>query len=74
MITYVNDAFCTISGLSRDEIIGQKHNIVRHKDTPQELFKELWQTISSGKLWQGIIKNRCKMEAAIILRQRSNLF
>lgn len=60
IITYVNDAFCHISGFGRSEIIGKKHTLVRHKETPNELFKELWETISAGKLWQGVIKNRSK--------------
>jgi len=60
IITYVNDAFCAISGFARNEIIGKNYSIIRHKDMPTELFKELWETITQGELWQGIIKNRCK--------------
>jgi PAS domain S-box-containing protein len=59
-ITYVNDAFCAISGYTREELIGQKHSIVRHPDTPSIFFQELWQTITSGLPWQGMIKNRKK--------------
>ena len=59
-ITYVNDAFCDVSGYERDEVIGKKHNIIRHEETTVELYKDLWTTIGSGQLWQGIIKNRSK--------------
>lgn len=60
IITYVNDIFCEISGYSQDELIGQKHNIIRHPDMPKETFKNLWDTISEGVTWRGKIKNLAK--------------
>ncbi|MEO1923432.1 MAG: EAL domain-containing protein [Nautiliaceae bacterium] len=60
IITYVNDAFCDISGYKREELIGKNHNIVRHPDNPKEFFKEMWDTISSGKVWKGLVRNRSK--------------
>lgn len=60
VITYVSDAFCRVSGYSQDELIGQKHSIVRHKDMPVEVYDDLWKTITSGKVWQGDILNRKK--------------
>ena len=56
-IVYVNDKFCEISGFTRDQLLGSRHNIMRHPDTPSELFKDLWTTILHGKTWNGIIKN-----------------
>jgi YesN/AraC family two-component response regulator len=41
IITYVNDTFCDISGYTRDELIGQHHNIVRDPDIPKELYEQL---------------------------------
>ena len=60
MITYVNDEFCHISGYDFSELQGKSHNIIRHPDTPKELFKDLWKTIKNKKIWKGIIKNRTK--------------
>jgi PAS domain S-box-containing protein len=60
IITYVNDTFCRLSGYTQDELIGNSHNIVRHPDTKDELFKDLWDTILEKKEWHGIIKNRAK--------------
>lgn len=60
IITYVNEAFCTISGYSLQELVGQPHNIVRHPDTDSEIFRELWSTIQAKKVFKGIIKNRRK--------------
>ncbi len=59
-IKEVNQAFIDISGYGRDELIGQPHRIIRHPETPSEIFKEMWQTIQSGTIWQGEIKNRTK--------------
>lgn len=59
-ITYVNDTFCKVSKYDREELIGKSHNIVRHEDSPKEVFTQLWKTIQSGKTWNGIVKNRTK--------------
>jgi len=57
IITYANRKFCEIAGYSKDELIGHNHSIIRHPDMPQATFKELWETITSGKEWTGIVKN-----------------
>jgi aerotaxis receptor len=59
-ILYANDDFCKIAGYSKDELVGQPHNIVRHHDMPKAAFKGLWDTLGSGKVWKGIVKNRTK--------------
>ena len=60
IITYASEAFCKISGYKKDELIGKSHNIVRHPDMPKEIFENLWNTIKTGKVWEGEIKNRTK--------------
>ncbi len=60
IITDVNPMFEKISGYTKDELINKNHNIVRHPDMPKSLFKKLWSTIKSGKIFKGVIKNRKK--------------
>jgi len=60
VITEVSQAFCQISGYTEQELIGKNHNIVRHPDTPEETFVQLWETLKAGQPWQGKIKNRKK--------------
>lgn len=60
MITEVSEAFCKISGYTKEELIGRSHNIVRHPDMPTTLYKEMWDTLKKGISWCGEIKNRRK--------------
>jgi PAS domain S-box-containing protein len=60
IITDASDAFCKLSGYSKEELIGQPHNIIKHPDVSKETYKELWETIQSGKTWQGELKNQAK--------------
>ncbi|OXS13882.1 hypothetical protein CGX12_17315, partial [Zobellella denitrificans] len=59
-ITYINQSFVEISGYSREELLGQPHNIIRHPDMPEAAFAHLWQTLKAGRSWMGLVKNRCK--------------
>ena len=59
-ITYANDAFIRSSGFSKDEVMGSPQNLVRHPDMPPAAFADLWATISSGKPWTAMVKNRRK--------------
>ena len=60
LITYANDTFVDISGFTREELIGQSHNLVRHPDMLSGVFAWLWGTVKEGRPWRGIVKNRCK--------------
>ena len=57
IILYVNDVFCEMAGYTEDELIGQPHNIVRHRDMPRIAFKGLWDDIQTKGFWTGIVKN-----------------
>lgn len=59
-IVEANQAFVDISGYSREEMIGQPHNLVRHPDMPSEAFADMWRDLKSGRPWRGIVKNRRK--------------
>lgn len=61
-ITYVNDAFCKVSGYSKEEIMGKPHSIIRHPESKKEVFKELWETIKSKKVWKGVLLNKGKFD------------
>lgn len=56
-VTYANTAFLNVSGYSRDELMGQPHNIVRHPDMPREAFADFWATLQRGESWTALIKN-----------------
>ena len=57
IITFANDDFCKIAGYTIDELVGQPHNLVRHKDMPKAAFKSLWDTVQRGDIWTGYVKN-----------------
>ncbi len=55
-----NEAFCAVSGFTREELVGKNHNIVRHPDVPPAAFEDLWRDLKNGRPWRGIVKNRRK--------------
>lgn len=60
IITDCNEDFIEASGYTREELIGQPHNLIRHPDMPAEGFRDLWDTIKRGRPWSGLVKNRRK--------------
>ena len=56
-ITYVNDNLCAVSGYTREELLGQSHRIFRHPGNPDALYKNLWETVLSGKIWRERVTN-----------------
>ncbi|MCR1815292.1 PAS domain-containing protein [Aliarcobacter butzleri] len=60
VILFANSDFCKIAEYNINELIGQPHSIVRHPDMPKVAFQSLWDTVKSGKVWTGYVKNATK--------------
>ncbi len=56
-IEYVNPAFTRVTGYSFEEAIGENPRILKSSDKNKEEYRELWETISSGREWRGEFKN-----------------
>lgn len=59
-ILYANDRFCSISQYSSEELIGSNHRILKSGLHTADFYRNIWQTICSGKTWHGEIANRKK--------------
>lgn len=59
-IEYVNPKFCKVTGYLPHEVIGQNANILKSNQTLTGTYNELWQTITSGEMWQGEFINKKK--------------
>jgi PAS domain-containing protein len=49
-----------VSRYDRNEILGEPHNTLRHKDMPAGLFKQWWQAIKKGNQFNAVVKNTAK--------------
>ena len=59
-IEFVNPKFSEYSGYSYDEVIGQNPRILKTDLTPHHVYKQLWEAITSGTIWNGEFCNRKK--------------
>ena len=60
LIVEVNDAFCEVSGYSRNELLGASHRVTNSGHHSRSFWAEFWRTISGGQHWRGAICNRAK--------------
>jgi len=60
IVQYASDSFLKIANMTREELIGQPHNVVRHQDMPRAAFKSLWDDVQSKGFWTGYVKNQRK--------------
>lgn len=56
-ITYVNQAFCTLSGYSSQELLGNNLQMLSGPNHPTVFFQQLWGTIQGGNIWRGMISH-----------------
>lgn len=60
IIEYVNPKFTKLAGYSTKEILGKTTSILKSGSQSDDIYKELWKRISSGKEWRGEFHNKKK--------------
>src|SRR5665647_1191192 len=60
IIKYANKYFCDMSKYNEAELVGQNHRIINSGHHPKEFYKDLWITITNGRVWRGEVKSKAK--------------
>ncbi len=59
-IRWANPAFTRLTGYTAEEVVGRNPRILRSGQHDQAFYRNLWDTILSGSVWQGEMVNRRK--------------
>jgi PAS domain S-box-containing protein len=59
-ILYVNPAFEQVTGYSLAEVVGRNARILKSGEQDDAFYRELWETITAGRVWQGRFVNKKK--------------
>jgi diguanylate cyclase (GGDEF)-like protein/PAS domain S-box-containing protein len=59
-IQWVNPAFTQLTGYTEVEVVGQKTSVLKSGEHAPDFYKELWETVLAGNVWQGTMVNRRK--------------
>lgn len=81
VIEYVSQKITETTGYTAEEVLGLNPRIFGSGENAQSVYKELWQTITSGKVWYGILKNKkktgeiywCKQSIAPMIDSQGNI-
>jgi PAS domain S-box-containing protein len=57
-ITYVNENFCTLSGYSLRELIGQPHSFLLTPNHTESVTADMKRVFARGRVWKGVLQ--CK--------------
>lgn len=72
----VSDAYTELTGYKKEELLGKKHNLLRHPSTSNAVYENLWNTILDKKVWTGELKNIKKdgseFDAKILIKANCN--
>lgn len=60
MIQYVNPVFETVTGYTREEVMGQNMRILKSGKQDAAFYRDLYETIFGGRTWKGRMVNKKK--------------
>jgi len=59
-LDYVNKNFETTTGYTKEEVLGKNPRFLTAGATTDKVYKDIWRTITQGKVWSGEILNKRK--------------
>lgn len=59
-IEYVNKSFVNSSGYTYNEAVGENPRLIKSDQHPEQIYEELWETITNNKTWEGDFINLSK--------------
>ncbi|NPA95668.1 MAG: PAS domain S-box protein [Thermodesulfobacteria bacterium] len=59
-VQYVNPAFTAVTGYKAEEVLGQNPRFLKSGFHDEEFYRQMWETLTSGKVWHGRLCNKDK--------------